>query len=206
MPILSSDQLPPSVIALGRKFRFEEHHARHVTFLALQLFDQLVCLHGLGAPERRVLEAAAWLHDIGQYVAYQRHHKHSHYLITHAELPGFNSRDKALIAAVARYHRKSAPRSAHPEFAALDAAGRACVRKLAALLRIADALDRCHAGTVRAITATVTRGRVHLALDATGPLAADATVLARKSQLFRETFDFDIIISSSFRQLRKEIS
>lgn len=206
MVSMSSGQLLHSVIALGRKFRFEEQHAQHVTFLALQLFDQLECLHGLGAPERRLLEAAAWLHDVGQYVAYQRHHKHSHYLITHAELPGFTSHDKALIAAVARYHRKSAPRSKHPEFAALDAKGRTCVRKLAALLRIADALDRCHAGTVRAITATVTRGCVHLALDATGPLAADAAVLARKSQLFRETFDFDIIISGSHGQLRKEIS
>lgn len=200
--MLSSDQLLHSVIALGRKFRFEEQHARHVTFLALQLFDQLQCLHGLGTPERRVLEAAAWLHDIGQYLAYQRHHKHSHYVITHAELPSFTPREKALIAAVARYHRKSAPRPAHPEFAALDAAGRACVRKLAALLRIADALDRCHAGTVRAISARVARGRVHLALDATGPLAADAPVLARKTRLFREIFDYDIIISGSNGQLR----
>jgi len=202
MAIHSSDQLLNSVIALGRKFRFEEQHARHVAFLAVQLFDQLQPLHGLGAPERRLLEAAAWLHDIGQYIAYRGHHKHSHYLITHAELPGCNERERALIAAVARYHRKSAPRLAHAEFARLDKPGRACVRALAALLRIADAFDRCHAGTVRSISADIARSHVCLTLDAAGPLAADASILARKTQLFRDVFNYDIIISGNGRHLK----
>jgi len=204
MAIRSSEQLPHSVIALGRKFRVEEQHARHVTFLALQLFDQLQPLHGLGAPERRLLQAAAWLHDIGQYISYKGHHKHSHYVITHAELPGFDERQRALIAAVARYHRKSAPRLAHAEFAMLDKPSRACVRKLAALLRIADAFDRCHAGTVRSISAHIAPSHVCLTLDAAGPLAADAAVLARKTQLFRDVFNYDIILSGNGR-LHKDL-
>lgn len=205
MAILSPDTLRHSVIALGRKFHFNEEHARHVTHLALQLYDQLQRLHGLGAHERRLLEAASWLHDIGQYVAYQGHHKHSHYLITHTELLGFDACDRAVIAAVARYHRKSTPRTAHRHFAALGSHERACVCKLAAMLRIADAFDRCHAGTVRSINATISRSHVHLTLDAAGTLAAGAATLARKSQLFRDVFKRDLTIAGNGR-LSKEAS
>ncbi|MCX7847375.1 MAG: HD domain-containing protein [bacterium] len=188
------------LLSLGRKYHFDEQHARHVTQLALQLFDQLREVHGLGEEERRWLEAAGWLHDIGQYIAYRGHHKHSYYLIMQADLGGYDERARAVIAAVARYHRKGGPRGRHAAWKALGKRERGCVAKLAAILRIADAFDRCHAGTVREVQASVGRGRVELKVAAAGPLAADAAVLARKTALFREVFGQEVVIRTNHEE------
>ena len=100
-------------LALGRRFEFDEPHARHVARLALALFDQLVAVHGLDEGDRRLLLIAAVLHDIGQFVAYRRHHKHSLYLIHNSDLPNVAPADLPLVALAARYHRRAEPKPEH---------------------------------------------------------------------------------------------
>ena len=110
--------------------------------LALALFDQTHALHQLTALEREWLEHAALLHDLGLSVAYARHHHHSHYLIRHGDLKGFTQDEVEVIALVARYHRKAPPDASHEAFRSLDPWKKPVVEKLAALHRVADALDR----------------------------------------------------------------
>src|SRR5207248_8743469 len=121
------------------------------------LFDQTRRVHRLGAEERALLHAAAMLHDVGAFVSYNRHHKHTYYLLYHADLPGFTDRERELIATVARYHRRSVPKDRHEQLQLLTPEERNVVRRLAAILRVADGLDRGHRRHVRRVD--VARGR-----------------------------------------------
>lgn len=141
--------------AMGRKYHYESDHAETVLALSRQLFDQTKSLHGLGARARVLLEAAALLHDVGVTVSNDGHHKHSQYLIQASELVGLGDEDKQLVALLARYHRKSPPSREHEEFTALRRKERLLVERLAALLRVADALDRQHASLVRNVSVHV---------------------------------------------------
>ena len=143
-----------SILDTARRYEEDLAHAQHATDLALELFDALQPVHGLGEAERDVLEAGGVLHNVGRFIAHAAHHKHSYYLIRHSEhLAGFTEQEIELIAQVARYHRKSNPRNKHTEFAALDADDQQRVRVLAGLLRIAIALDRTYRRSVERVTA-----------------------------------------------------
>ena len=151
--------------AFGRRCGYREEHAEQVAQLSTSLFDQLRELHGMGAEERALLQAAGLLHDVGTFVSYNRHHKHSYYLIYHADLPGFTDRERELIATIARYHRRSPPKDGHEAFQLLLPEERIVVRRLAAILRVADGLDRGHRRHVRSVkverTAKTLRIDVH---------------------------------------------
>jgi exopolyphosphatase / guanosine-5'-triphosphate,3'-diphosphate pyrophosphatase len=175
-------------LALGRRFRFDEPHARHVTRLALALFDSLADLHELGPADRRVMLAAAMLHDVGVFIDHRRHHRHSHYIISQSELPGFTPDEIQLVANVARYHRKAGPTPAHEAYARLSEPDRLRVRALASLLRVADALDREHLQKVRNLVARIDDDAVVLTVGAHGDLLLEQWALQRKSDLFRDTF------------------
>lgn len=142
-----------SVLQLGRACRFDEEHARRVADLALELFDSGAAagLHKLGERERRLLRYAALLHDIGTFVSYENHHAHTYYLIRNAELLGFDDTEIAIIAATALFHRKTFPGKNRPELTSLDPASGKVVRILSVLLRLAESLDRGHAGAVRQV-------------------------------------------------------
>jgi exopolyphosphatase / guanosine-5'-triphosphate,3'-diphosphate pyrophosphatase len=173
-------------VGLGRRFDFDEPHARHVAMLAMSLFDQLQPLHHLSESDRRILAAAALLHDVGQFVSYHGHHKHSFYLVAHSELAGFSPRQMPIIGLVARYHRKAEPRPEHPGFAELDAADRERVHKLAALLRVADALDREHVQRVTGVDAIIEDDGVELRVVGSGAL--ESWSMPAKAALFERTF------------------
>lgn len=182
-------------VALGRRYRFDEAHAAHVAELALSLFDQLAPLHRLGEADRRLLTAAALLHDIGTHVSYKKHHKHSLYLIANAELPGFTPAQMQLAAHIARYHRKGEPSAAHEDYAALDRSDRRTVDALAALLRAADALDREHLQAVAGVKARLTPRAVRLTLRGTGERLLERWALRRKAGLFERVFDRKLILT-----------
>jgi exopolyphosphatase/guanosine-5'-triphosphate,3'-diphosphate pyrophosphatase len=188
-------------VALGRRYMFNEAHALHVSRLAGSLFDQLQRVHGLDAADRRMLLAAAVLHDIGTFVGYKKHHKHSLYLIANSEIPEFTPREIDIVANVARYHRKGVPAEHHVAFTALEEADRERVVKLAALLRIADALDREHVQAVRAVTARVTRGRkLRLEADSDADLLLERWALRRKGGLFEEVFGLEIELAGGEKE------
>ncbi len=140
-----------SVMELGERSHFLADHARQVARLSLQLFDQLKAFHGLAAREREWLEYAALLHDIGTHISYERHHKHSYYLIKNGDLRGFEPSEIDIIALVARYHRQAPPRKSHEGFGTLPRSARRVVRILGALLRLAEGLDRSHAQAITSV-------------------------------------------------------
>jgi exopolyphosphatase/guanosine-5'-triphosphate,3'-diphosphate pyrophosphatase len=178
-----------SVVHLGRRLNFEETHSQQVARLALALFDGTADRHGLGAREREWLEYAALLHDVGNHIAHSRHHRHSYYLIVHGELLGFEPKEIHLIAALARYHRKAGPKEGDEELEALPNGMRAVLPPLAALLRIADGLDRSHFSIVRGV-AVGGHGKELTIIVRAGGHDAELELWAarRKADLFEQVF------------------
>jgi exopolyphosphatase/guanosine-5'-triphosphate,3'-diphosphate pyrophosphatase len=137
-----------SVLDLAERSHYEVLHAHHVQKLALRLFDSIGVRIGCQPEDRQTLSDAALLHDIGYHINYDKHHKHSYHLITHAELLGMTPTEQVMIANVARYHRGAEPRKIHENFGPLTGSARARVRRLAAILRVADGFDRGHTAAV----------------------------------------------------------
>jgi len=194
----SADHLPnireASVRHLAETFHYEKEHARHVMKLAGQIFDQTMALHKLGAREREFLDAAALLHEIGLYLSHAQHHRHSYYLIRNSELLGFTENEKEIIANVARYHRKSHPKPKHDSFMILSAEDQSVVKKLAAILRIADGLDRSHAAHVERVKCLKVKGILTIKLfhKPASHLSLEEWGAESKKNLFEETFSVHV--------------
>jgi exopolyphosphatase/guanosine-5'-triphosphate,3'-diphosphate pyrophosphatase len=180
--------LAEAALAIGRRFFFDEKHSRQVARLALTLFDQLAALHQLPLSTRPYLEVAALLHDIGNAVNYERHHKHTYYLIHHADIPGLAERERELVARVARYHRRSPPDVKHSGMVGLLPSEARTVRKLSTLLRVADALDRSHQQPIKALKATQGRDGVALHLQSRLPVDLELWNADREVAPFRSVF------------------
>ena len=133
-----------SVLALLTKFFPESRHSQHVARLALRLFDETGDVHGLDDQARELLHYAGLLHDVGAVIGYDGHGAHSYYIIRNGNLRGLTAGEIAVVANVARYHGKPRPRKRDEGFGALPAGQRRTVEWLAALLRIAESLDRSH--------------------------------------------------------------
>ena len=129
---------------------------------------------------------------MGYVVSFRGHHRHTYRLIAHAPLDGFTPREREIIALVARYHRRAGPRKKHRAWAALGRDDRRLVRRLAALLRIADALDRRHSQRLKEIRCRVTRKRVRFAALSSFDLGVELHAAEEKSNLFRKVFDRDV--------------
>ena len=134
-----------SVIELGERCGYWPEHAQQVARLALSIFDQTRSVHGLGEREREWLEYGALLHDVGVHISYERHHRHSYYLIKNGDLRGFEPQEIEVIALIARYHRQATPKKAHEGYADLRGPLRRTVKTLSAMVRLAEGLDRSHA-------------------------------------------------------------
>jgi exopolyphosphatase / guanosine-5'-triphosphate,3'-diphosphate pyrophosphatase len=183
-----AQQVLASAESLGEKYRYDAMHAKAVAFLATRLFDELRDEHGLRQRDRLVLEVAALLHDIGVFVGLRAHHKHAQYLIQASEIFGVSSDDLAVIGNVARYHRRGLPQKAHLPYMALDRPDRVRVNKLAALLRVANALDAEHAQRVRDLRVTAADGAWTLAVDGTGDLSMERLGVEARADLFKDVF------------------
>jgi exopolyphosphatase/guanosine-5'-triphosphate,3'-diphosphate pyrophosphatase len=150
--IAQADRYPDvrrrSVFELAERCNYWPEHSQHVARLSIGLFDQTRAIHGLTDREREWLEYAAILHDIGVHISYEGHHKHSYYLVKNGDLRGFEPDEIEAIALVARYHRQATPKRRHDGFLDLRRRTRRIVRTLAAILRLAESLDRSHAQTI----------------------------------------------------------
>jgi exopolyphosphatase/guanosine-5'-triphosphate,3'-diphosphate pyrophosphatase len=140
-----------SVIELGERCGYWAEHAQQVARLALAVFDQTRAVHGLGEKERDWLEFGALLHDVGVHISYERHHRHSYYLIKNGDLRGFDPEEIEVIALVARYHRQATPKKSHDGYGDLSGPRRRAVKTLAAIVRLAEGLDRSHAQAIAGI-------------------------------------------------------
>ena len=161
-----------SIRQLAERCDDDPAHSAHVARLAVELFDELAPLHNLDATAREYLEAGALLANVGLVVAHSKHHLHAYYVIRNSELAGLTDLEIEIVAQIARYHRKSEPKAAHPEYAALGASDQALVRTLAGILRVAIGLDRTHQGRVRGVRAEIHTKRVVVLAEA----APDADV------------------------------
>jgi exopolyphosphatase/guanosine-5'-triphosphate,3'-diphosphate pyrophosphatase len=162
---LNEMKLCKSVLDLGRRSQWHQAHSEQVARICLELFDQLQPIHRLGSDARELIEYGCLLHDIGWHIAQKAHHKHSMYLILHGDLKGFTRAEIHIIGNIARYHRKSPPSKKHAEFAKLPERAQRIVEVGAALLRIADGLDRSHGGVVASVKAKIGGKRLEIAVN-----------------------------------------
>jgi exopolyphosphatase / guanosine-5'-triphosphate,3'-diphosphate pyrophosphatase len=183
--------------ALGRRLFFDEAHGMQVADLAGALFDQLAALHRLPMAVRPYLEVAAVLHDIGHSVSYPKHHRHSEYLIRNGDIPGLSDHERDIVARIARYHRRSHPDLSHPGMENLAPGEARVVRKLATLLRIADALDRSHAQPINKLRAERRQHAVVAHVTTTGPADLELWDAANEAQLFRKVFGCKLVVHAS---------
>ena len=177
-----------SVQGFARRCNTNEEHAQRVARLALELFDQTKPLHGLDPNDRELLEYSALLHDVGEHVSTTGHHKHGAYLIRHAQLRGFTPEEVQLLAALARWHRRGEPKPGD-EFGMVD---RGRLRRLAAILRLADGLDRGRSSAVDHIDVTVGPSLVVLRLQATRDVELELWGARRKRELFEKVSERDV--------------
>lgn len=189
-----SDLRSQSVMHALENFRIDKEHALHVTNLALQIFDETKSLHKLGNTEREYLEAAAILHEAGTFVSHSSHHRHSYYLIRNTEMLGFTENEKEIIANVARYHRKSHPKQKHTDYSKLSPDDQAVITKLAAILRIADGLDRSHTSSIKKITCTIENKTAEFIIESSNSESTELEIWGAetKKQLFEETFGVEV--------------
>lgn len=181
-----------SVYFLARRLGALDPHSRQTARLALKLFDTLSPVHGLEPGDRELLEYAALLHDAGYWIGSDKHHKHAYYLITEGPLESFSREEVMIIALVARYHRGTVPKKRHEAWTKLPKKDRRRVAGLAALLRIADGLDRGHAGLVKDLSCAIDGDAVTLKLHAEGDLHLELYAADRRADLFREAFKRDL--------------
>jgi exopolyphosphatase/guanosine-5'-triphosphate,3'-diphosphate pyrophosphatase len=184
-----------SVMHLAALVPAESEHAEHSTELALQLFEQTSALHGLDASYEEVLEAAGYLANVGLLVSHDRHHLHSYYVIRNSDaLAGFTDEEIELIAQVARYHRKSAPKPTHTAFAALPEETQRVVRVLAGILRIGVALDRTRTAVVRGLTVRANKHRLTIELGGSGDLSLERYTAEARKGLLQEALGVEVVI------------
>lgn len=186
-----------SVINLGRHCGFDEAHCRKILQLSLPIYNALRDKFGLTDQDLDLLEASIYLHDIGHSISHSQHHRHSYYLIKNSELLGFNNEEIEIIANIARYHRKSHPKTKHIEFNKLSPANKSKVKMLSGILRIADGLDRGHSSAIDSINVTVQDKNFHVKVtprEGKDP-ALELWGANMRKELFEEAFGYNILIN-----------
>jgi exopolyphosphatase/guanosine-5'-triphosphate,3'-diphosphate pyrophosphatase len=181
-----------SVTALARRCNWHEPHARKVAELAVSMFDQMPTLHGLGPVDRELLEYACLLHDIGEHVSSQGHHRHGAYLVEHGQLKGFDPDEIQTLTALVRWHRRG-----NPDVDAYPLADLGRVQKLTALIRLADGLDRSRSGAVLDVDVRLGPSLVLLRLRTRGDAEIELWGARRKRELFERTFDRDLEMTAT---------
>jgi exopolyphosphatase/guanosine-5'-triphosphate,3'-diphosphate pyrophosphatase len=180
---------------MARRYGVQVTHARKVAELARRLFESLQSLHRLPPGLGRLLEAAAYLHDVGHYVSDTAHHKHSYYLVINSDLPGFTDTERHMIALLCRYHRRSMPVSRHSPFQTLDPEGRRAILLLTPLLRIADSLDRSHEQRVSDLQVQLRNASVAIALESGEDTDLEMWAAERVADSFRETYQLPLTLT-----------
>ena len=183
-----------AVRALGRHYEVSATHVRKVAELAGMLFQALRPLHRLPLAKGRLLEAAAYLYNIGHFVNESRHHRHSQYLVANSDLPGFEDRERMVIAALCRYHRKSMPQVAHETFQTLDPEDRNSVVLLTPLLRLAVALDQSQEQRVERVEAAVLENSMELRLFSDRDVDIEQWQVEQVAGVFREAYGLPLAV------------
>ena len=179
---------------LARRYHADPAHSEHIVRLSMSLFDQLQALHGLTRRDRMLLKVAGILHEIGGYISPKNHHRHSQYLILNSEIFGLSRRDIEIVGLLARYHRHGPPTAADSSYAELDLANRLRVQKLAALLRVAEAMERAHAHRISNFTVRFNNRRLELLVPDVQDLTLENMGLRTKGAMFTDIFGYEVIL------------
>lgn len=183
-----------AILALAGSYQYDEAHSHQVECLAGSLFLALEPLHHLATNDRRLLEYAAILHDIGYFLCAKGHHRHVLQLVMTEPLPEFSRGEKGVVANVARYHRKAMPSPMHTLFAVLSDEDQHRVLLLAPILRLADALDRSHQGAVEELRVEIEDAAVHLHIGAVVDMTLECDAVDRKCDMFRQVYSRDVVL------------
>lgn len=194
------DQKLRAVHAVGRRFGYEETHARQVAKIAAELFESIADTEQLTRHQRTLMLAGALLHDLGYHIAHESHQKHALYLIMNSELTGFSEAERAVIANIARYHRGSLPKERHLDYAALNAADRNSVNKLGGIVRLADALDRSHDSRVARLRCSLSPGNFNIELSGGTDCTNEIIEAERKKEMFESAFERKVTVN--FRKIK----
>jgi exopolyphosphatase/guanosine-5'-triphosphate,3'-diphosphate pyrophosphatase len=192
-------QIIHSAVEVGLHFGFDQKHAELVTAHARMLFRALQDEHQLAPRDETILTVAALLHDVGEFISNRSHHKHSQYLIRYSDIFGLSQQDLEMVAVVARYHRRAMPRATHVEYNKLNRRDRMRVSKLAAMLRVADALDRGHVQRVSQMTPRVQPDQLIIAVNDPRECAVERMALAEKGRMFEQVYGKKVV----FRKKRQ---
>jgi exopolyphosphatase/guanosine-5'-triphosphate,3'-diphosphate pyrophosphatase len=180
---------------IGIRYKTDRKHAIHVANFARQLFRELQHLHALEPRYELVLRVAAVLHEVGMFISPREHHKHSLYILLQTEIFGLSTTERELAALLARYHRRYNPEPNHPHFSDLSREQRMIVFKLAALLRIADALDRSHAQRIKTIILRPEGSRLTILTPGVEDTTIEQIAINSKCDIFREIYGFEIVLA-----------
>ncbi len=182
-----------AVLELARLYNYDSGHSHQVECLVGTLFMELESLHNLGREDRKLLEYASILHDIGYYVSAKGHHQHAMMMILQEPLPELTREEKTIIANLARYHRKSGPDAVkHTTFGILSDENKQRVMLLAPILRLADALDRSHQGLVQELFCDIREDAVTIYVGSEAELPVETAAVERKGDLFRQVYRRDV--------------
>lgn len=185
------------VEGLGRRYAVSLEHARKVAEISNLLFTALQPLHELPPQAGKMLEAAAYLHDVGHFVSDASHHKHSWYVVANSDLAGFTDRERMLIAALCRYHRKSLPNLDHSAFQALHNEERRTLLLLVPILRLADNLDRSREQRIRAVDCRLRDGHVVLQVRSRGDIDLEQWAAERAAEVFQQVYDRSVSVAKA---------
>ncbi len=195
--LFTSNIRKESAEKLALSCNYDYKHCVHVSKLAGIIFDQLFELHNLNEEYKEYLVIASMLHDIGYHIAHSKHHIHSQYIIVNSELLGFNENEIRAIACIARYHRKSHPKTSHNEFMLLPDDWKTIVKKLSAILRIADAFDRTHNFLIQDVKIKSRKNEVIFYVEnKLADIELELWSLERRKKLFESLFEKEIKVKS----------
>ena len=175
-----------SVVELAERCAWEADHSRQVAALAMTMFDATKRIHWLGDREREWLEYAGLLHDIGNHISYEKHHRHSYYLIKNGDLRGFEPEEIAIIALITRYHRRAIPQKEHEGMGELTKEQRRVITILSAFLRLSETLDRSRHGVIRALEIRERLGDLRIKVQAVGDAELEVWAAHRQARALEE--------------------
>ncbi|MEM6471591.1 MAG: Ppx/GppA phosphatase family protein [Planctomycetota bacterium] len=188
------NQIIRSALSLGRRFHFDEMHARSVAELTRKLYGQLRPQHLLDSRQEVILYVAALLHEIGMQINVRSHHKHALYIIRNSELFGLSRAELLEVGLVARYYRRATPQPSHSDYMSLDRDTRVCVNKLAAILRLATALDDTRTGRIRDVQCTVDDKRLTIRTPGVRDVSMEQLAIRNQASLFREVYGKSVVL------------
>lgn len=179
---------------LAARYRTDRGHGAHIRKLCMALFDRLQELHGLTRHDRLLLKVAAILHEIGTFISPKNHHRHGQYIILNSEIFGLSRLDVEVVGLLARYHRHGAPTMSDTSYTELDLDSRLRVQKLAALLRVAEAMEVAHSRRISEFTVRFNNRRLELLVSGVHDFTMENRALRDKGALFTDIFGYDIAL------------